>query len=195
MAVLYLDSSALVKLYTAEEHSPWTLDLVRGAGISTAAYREAEEDAERQSRILDARAENVVAVSAIAWVESCAAFAAKERVRALTRAQRVRAEEALAGDLRDAFMVRPVSGSVLQSAGIMTSLRALRAYDAVQLATALVLRDEIEALQEAHVDDAESDVDQVLMLSYDRDLHAAAVDARIAHACPGLAGGRTFPAP
>ncbi len=104
-------------------------------------------------------------------------------------------KEALAGDLRDSFMVRPVSGRVLRSAGVMTSLRALRAYDAVQLASALVLRDEIEALQEADVEDPESVVDQVLMLSYDRDLHAAAVDAAIAHACPGLAGGRTFPAP
>lgn len=168
---MYLDTSALVKLYAAEE------------------------DAERQSRILDARTENVVAVSAMAWVESCAALATKGRVRALTREQRVRAEEALAGDLRDSFIVLPVSGRVLRSAGVMTSLHALRAYDAVQLATALVLRDEIDALQEADVHDPESVVDQVLMLSYDRDLHAAAVDAAIAHACPRLAGGRTFPAP
>ncbi len=96
-------------------------------------------------------------------------------MRALTREQRVRAEEALAGDLRDAYMVLPVSGRVLRSAGTMTSLYSLRAYDAVQLASALVLRDEIDALQEADVHDPESVVDQVLMLSYDRDLHAAAV--------------------
>lgn len=193
MAVLYLDSSAVVKLYAAEEHSDWTLDLVRGAGIPGDAYQEAEDDPERRSRILDTRTENVVAVSAIAWVECCAAFAAKERVRALTQAQRVRAEEALARDLRERFLVRPVSGTVLRSAGDATSRYALRAYDAVQLATALVMRHHMDALDEATDDDASPD--QVLMLSFDRDLHSAAVEIGIAHSCPGLAGGRAFRVP
>lgn len=195
MSVLYLDSSALVKLYVAEEHSPWTLDLVRGAGIPSAADREAGDDERLLRSIRDARAENAVAVSAIAWVECCAAFAAKERVRSLSRSQRLSAEEVLARDLRESFMVRPVSGSVLHSAGMAASRHALRAYDSVQLATALVLRDEIETLQEAQEHDPAARPDQVLMLSYDRDLHSAAVEAGIAHACPGRSGGLTFRVP
>ena len=194
MAVLYLDSSAIIKLYAVEEHSPYTLDLVHGAGIPTAAYREAEEDAERQSRILDARAENVVAVSAIAWVECCAAFAAKERVRALTSHQRLRAEEALARDMREAFLVRPVSGSVLRLAAALSAPRALRAYDAVQLASALALREDIESIETA-TERPEGDTDRVLMVSFDRDLHDAAVAEGVAHSRPGRGGGRTFPVP
>lgn len=190
LAVLYIDSSALVKLYVSEEHSPWTLDLVRGAGIPSAADREAGDDEQLRRYIREAREQNAVAVSAIAWVECCAAFAAKERVRALTRSQRLLVEGSLARDLRDAYLVRPVSGSVLREAGMAASRYALRAYDAVQLATAIVLRSEMDAIEDA---DPEARVDQVLMLSYDRDLHSAAVEAGIAHACPGRSGGSTFP--
>lgn len=140
MAVLYLDSSALVKLYASEEHSSWTLDLVRGAGIPLGADRKAEGDETRLDALRAARAKNAVAVSAVAWVECLAALAAKERVRALTRAERLLVEDALAQDFSERFVVRPVSGRVLAAAGRLAVLRALRAYDAVQLATALRLR-------------------------------------------------------
>lgn len=194
MSVLYLDSSAVVKLYAREEHSPWTLDIVEGAGIPSSAEEEAAGDERRLVAILQAREQNVVAVSAIALVECCAAFAAKERVRALTGPQRLRAEEALARDMREAFLVRPVSGAVLRLAAALSAPRALRAYDAVQLASALALREDIESIETA-TERSEGETDRVLMLSFDRDLHDAAVAEGIAHARPGRAGGTTFPAP
>ena len=188
MSVLFLDSSALVKLYADEEHSGWTLDLVRGAGVPLGADREAEGDEARLRAIREARAENAVAVSAIAWVECRAALAAKERVRTLSRDQRLALEEALGRDFSERFLVRPVSGSVVAVAGGLPEEHGLRAYDAVQLATALVLYDEVRSLTEA------SD-EEVLVLSFDRDLHDAAVAEDTAHARPGRPGGRTFPAP
>ncbi len=190
MAILYLDSSALVKLYAVEEHSGWTLNLVRAAGVSPELDREADAvgDEERLEEIFEARARNAVAVSAIAWVECRSAFAAKERVLALSRSQRLRLEEALALDFRETFLVRPMSGTVLALAGDLAAPHALRAYDAVQLATAIVLRDEMEALAETNPD--ENRRDEVLVLSFDDDLHNAAVAENIAHARPWRAGGR-----
>lgn len=193
MGVLYLDSSAVVKLYADEEHSGWTMDLVRGAGVPPDADRRAEGDEARLRDIREARKRNAVAVSAIAWVECRAALAAKERVRALTRSQRLAVEEALARDMRESFVVRPVSGTVLSLAGDLAAPRALRAYDAVQLAAAIVLRSELDALAEER-DDLDSGDYLALMLTFDRDLHDAAVTEGIAHARPGRAGGRTFPA-
>ncbi len=194
MAVLYLDSSALVKLYASEEHSSWTLDLVRGAGIPLGADRKAEGDETRLDALRAARAKNAVAVSAVAWVECLAALAAKERVRALTRAERLLVEDALAQDFSERFVVRPVSGRVLAAAGRLAVLRALRAYDAVQLATAIVLRSEFDSLAEARDDEYSAEY-QTLMLSFDDRLHDAAVAEELAHARPWRAGGRTFPAP
>jgi predicted nucleic acid-binding protein len=194
VAILFLDSSAVVKLYAAEEHSSWTLDLVRGAGLPLDADLDAEGDEARLEALRAERAENAVSVSAIAWVECLAALAAKERVRALTRAERLLVEDALARDFSERFLVRPVTGSVLAVAGRLAALRALRAYDAVQLATALVLRSELAALAEAR-DDKDSAGYRTLMLSYDDALHDAAVAEGIAHFRPGREGGGEFPPP
>jgi predicted nucleic acid-binding protein len=194
VAILFLDSSAVVKLYAAEEHSSWTLDLVRGAGIPLSADREAGGDEARLGAIRAARAGSAVAVSAIAWVEVRDALASKERVRALTREQRLAVEDDLSRDFAERFLVRPVSGRVLAAAGRLPAAHGLRAYDALQLGTALVLRSELDDLVEAR-DDHESADYLTLMLSFDDRLHDAAVATGLAHTRPRRAGGRVFPAP
>lgn len=185
MGVVYLDTSALVKLYAAEEHSAWVRGLVRGTEGTG----------------------NSVAASAVSYVEARAALAAKKRSGAIRPEHANRAEYMLFTDFRDLLLVRPVSEGVLLLAAELPSRCGLRAYDAVQLATALAMRRDLEELAvtetvrmrrsasplEPPPPDIESE--DLLLLSFDRDLHDACVAEGIAHAHPDRAGGRVFRAP
>lgn len=88
-------------------------------------------------------------------------------------------------DFRDLLLVRLVSEGVLLLAAEMPSRHGLRAYDAVQLATALVLRRELEDLAVAETGRRQRsasmeeypppdvELEDLLLLSLDRDLHDA----------------------
>jgi predicted nucleic acid-binding protein len=135
----YFDTGALVKLYLAE-------------------------DASEQAMTLFAAAE-VAIVNALAFVEVRAALAAVVRAKRLKAA----AHEAAKADLqtlRETFAVVD-PGGVLDAAAEVAERYALRAYDAVHLATALAVA-----------------ADDLVFVCWDADLSAAASRAGLAVAGP-----------
>ena len=107
--ILFCDTSALVKLYTQEQHSDWT-----------------REQAQSASHCL---------VSQIAWAEMCAALALKTRTRQIEgdAVPRIlaRLQSEWAGYVRLA-----VDDPLVRDAGELALAFGLRAYDSVQLASA-----------------------------------------------------------
>ncbi len=131
--ILFLDTSALVKLYVVEDGSDQT------------------HQAAHQAEIL--------AVSRIAWAEFHAALARRARMVPADEPMLDQARSALANHWED-FLVVEVSQPVVERAGEQAELYALRAYDAVQLATASYLADQSEQI--------------VQFASFDRRLNKAA---------------------
>ena len=107
--ILFLDTSALVKLYILEDGSNKT------------------HEAALQAELL--------AVSRIAWAEYHAALARRSRMVPEDEPMLDQARNALADDWED-FFIMEVGQSVVDLAADYAELYALRAYDAVQLATA-----------------------------------------------------------
>lgn len=107
--ILFLDTSALVKLYIAEADSPAVHEAV-------------------------ARAETVAACR-IAWAEACAALARRAREVPADESAIIAAREALAQDWPHFFIVE-VTQPVVERAGEFAETFALRGYDSVQLAAA-----------------------------------------------------------
>ena len=107
--ILFLDTSALVKLYIVEADSP--------------AIHEAV-----------ARAETV-AVCRIAWAEACAALARRARDVSADEPAIIAARQALARDWPH-FLIVEVTQAVVERAGEFADTFALRGYDSVQLAAA-----------------------------------------------------------
>ncbi|MEX2146907.1 MAG: type II toxin-antitoxin system VapC family toxin [Candidatus Rokuibacteriota bacterium] len=111
---LYLDTSALVKLYVDEEGS----ELVR-EGVEEARF---------------------VSTSAIAYVEARAAFARRRSERTLTRPAHRRVIDLLDADW-PRYMLLDVTDAVIREAARLTDLHGLRAYDAIHLASAGAVRE------------------------------------------------------
>ena len=107
--ILYFDSSALVKLYVVEQGSEDTHRAAQGAEI--------------------------LALSRIAWAEFHAAIARRVRLVPDDEPALEQARNALVSDWAH-FLVLEVSQPVVELAGDHADLYALRAYDAVQLASA-----------------------------------------------------------
>ena len=133
---LYLDSSALVKRYIDEPHS------------------------EEVARLMDETL--AIGTSAISRVEVGAALARAARRDRLDAEGARRAQEQFADDWPDLSKV-PVSDTLLTHAERLAWKHGLRAYDAVQLAGALVCEETIETLDES-----------VLFGCFDDELTAAA---------------------
>ena len=108
--ILYLDTSALVKLY------------VREAGTS-----------ETRARVGEA---SLVATSRVAYPEARAAIARRQREAAITQRALDRAVSALDRDL-GRFVVVELSAKVAKRAGDLAERRGLRGFDAIHLASAL----------------------------------------------------------
>lgn len=131
--ILYLDTSALVKLYVEE---PLSQEL-------TAAVAEAE----------------AVATSLLAYAESRAAFARARREARLSAQIYRRIVEALVEDWPRYISVE-VTDRLVKNAGDLAAHRALRGYDALHLASALSLCQQVTA--------------SVTFLAFDRELTLAA---------------------
>jgi uncharacterized protein len=116
--ILYLDTSALVKLYVEE---PWSQEL-------TAAVAEAE----------------AVATSLLAYAESRAAFARARREIRLSGQIYRRIVEAFVEDWPRYISVE-VTDRLVKDAGDLAASRALRGYDALHLASALSLSKQVTA--------------------------------------------------
>ena len=107
--ILYLDTSAWLKLYVAE----------RGTQEVTAAVQSAE----------------LIAISRIAYAEARAALARVLREKRTTRVEHRRRIAALDADYGEVLKVE-VSEEVVRQAGELAESHALRGFDAIQLASA-----------------------------------------------------------
>ncbi len=112
--IVYLDTSALVKLYIDEA----------GAPIVRRAAREAE----------------LMATSEIAYVEMRAALARRHREGDLSARGHRRVLESLHADWAEMFVLS-LGGALIKDAGNVAERYRLRAYDAIHLASALLLRE------------------------------------------------------
>lgn len=113
---LYLDTSALVKLYVEEEG--------RAAVLSAAA------DAE------------VVATSMIAYVEARSAFARRRREGGLAAAEHRRCVRDLDRDW-PRYLRLEVSERLVLAAGRLAERYRLRAFDSIHLVSAVTMRDQL----------------------------------------------------
>ena len=111
--ILYVDTSALVKVYVAEPGSSAVRRRIDQAGA--------------------------VATALVTYAEARAALARHQREGELTRADLRQAVRALDRDWAT-YNVIDLSDSLVHSAGELAERHALRGYDAVQLAAVLELR-------------------------------------------------------
>ena len=138
---LYLDTSALVKLYVREEGYDLVREAVRGAGR--------------------------VATSTVAYAEAGAVLARKEREGDLDEEGYRRAVEALDAEWRG-FVRQAVSDRVAYRAGEMAQRYALRGFDAVHLASAARLRERFRDLRFLAFDDRLEEAARRVMPLYER---------------------------
>jgi predicted nucleic acid-binding protein len=122
VAVFFLDSSAVVKRYVAEIGSAWVQALTAPA------------------------AGNRCWLSAVTGVEVLAAFYRRVRTGTLALPQARTIEAAFRLELSALFRPIPPDVLVLGDAMRLVAAHPLRAYDAVQLASALALRSQNAAL-------------------------------------------------
>ena len=113
MSLYFLDSSALVKRYVTETGSAWIRDLTN----------------------LEAR--NPLIVARITWVEVLSALARRQREGSLTPDDVTHAIRAFRYDLNMQYQVSEADPALAEAAGDLVISHPLRAYDAVQLASAL----------------------------------------------------------
>ncbi len=110
--ILYLDSSALVKLYVGEEGT----DRVRALVLAA----------------------DTCAASAIAYAEIRAAIARRNREGSLTASELLNVKSALLADWYTLFVISAIE-AVVTSAGDLAEQYALRGMDAIHLSSALWL--------------------------------------------------------
>ncbi len=139
--ILYLDTSALVKLYAEEE----------GTEVVERAVEEAE----------------LVATSVVAYAEARAALARKHREGVFSDEERREAVEALDEDW-ETFEKPEVTEDLAREAGDLAEEHALRGFDAIHLASALLARDAWSWQGEEEIEKA------VFFLGFDSNLTKAA---------------------
>lgn len=113
---LYLDTSALVKLYVEEEGS--------------SVVRKCIEDAD------------TAATSIVAFVEARAAFARRRREKRIPPAAHAKLIRDFEADW-DHYLVLEATALLIRRAGKLTEAHPLRAYDAIHLASAEILRERL----------------------------------------------------
>jgi predicted nucleic acid-binding protein len=117
--ILYLDTSSLVKLYVEEDESSKVDALVRSS--------------------------EVTATSLVAYAEARAAFARRFREKAFTPDEHDRIKEFFDKDWRS-YLILSVTEDMIRLAGDLAEKHALRGFDAIHLASALTLRQELSSL-------------------------------------------------
>lgn len=116
MASIYLDTSALLKLYVEED------------GTERVAY--AVEEAE------DGR----IVILDLAPLEARSAIRRREREGDIASADADRVLQQIEDDVSALFLVQPSTSAVMEEAARLIDRHPLRAYDALQLAGCLVVR-------------------------------------------------------
>jgi predicted nucleic acid-binding protein len=122
VSAYFLDTSALVKRYAQETGHQWVLALT------------------------DPLQGHDLYISQAALVEVVAALCAKARQGAITFTERDTLIANFRQDSTNLFAIRPITAAIYSAAGDLCMQHKLRAYDAVQLACALAVRDDTIAL-------------------------------------------------
>lgn len=120
--IYFLDSSAHVKRYVTETGSAWVQNLT------------------------DPGSGNTLIVARITWVEVLSALSRLQRMQHLAPQDVTTAVGAFRFDWKTQYQVVELASSVTQHAGQLVQNHVLRAYDAVQLASALSLAPEFANL-------------------------------------------------
>ena len=116
--IVYLDTSSLVKLYVEENGSANVTALVESS--------------------------DVVATSLIAYAEARAAFARRFREKAFTSKEYERLLMSFNKDW-DSYLAVKVNKDLVQMAGDLADSYTLRGYDAIHLASAMTLQQELSS--------------------------------------------------
>lgn len=116
--ILFCDTSALMKVYAQEQHSDWTRQAVTSACPCM--------------------------VCQITWVEMCAAIALKGRTGQLTHSEGIAAMNRLTVEWAG-YSQLAIDSILIASAGDLAQSFGLRAYDSVQLASALRVHNQVGA--------------------------------------------------
>ena len=117
MASVYLDTSALLKLYIAEEGTDRVIEAAEG--------------------VADGR----IAILVLTPLEARSAIRRREREGDISSADADLALEKIEGDCSTLFLTQPLSSPVMEEAARLIDRHPLRAYDALQLAGCLVVRE------------------------------------------------------
>ena len=120
MSIYFLDSSALTKRYITETGSDW---------IQTLAAPESN---------------NLLIMARITWVEVLSALARRQREGILTPTEMQRAIQLFHYDLNLQYRVIELDSNITKMAGMLITRHPLRAYDAVQLASAIHIEKELK---------------------------------------------------
>jgi predicted nucleic acid-binding protein len=122
MTTYFLDASALVKRYLVEVGTLWIAQLT------------------------DPASGNPIVIVEITQVEVAAAIASRHRApQGISRRRRDAAVDLLAKHIREQYRLAALTAAILARAVDLTQVYRLRGYDAVQLSTALGVRDSLLA--------------------------------------------------
>jgi len=119
VSLYFLDSSAPVKRYVTEIGSDW----IRA--------------------VTDTAAGNPLIIARITWVEVLSALARRQREGSITPDDVARAIQTFNYDLDMQYQVAEVDAALARAAGELVIQHPLRAYDAVQLASALRVQSDL----------------------------------------------------
>lgn len=117
--VYFLDSSALLKRYVPEVGTAWI------------------------QSITDAQSQNLLIVAHIAWVEICSAIARRQREGSISSTQTNQVLAALRAHWNTQYFIVAIDHTLIDLAGQLVNQHPLRAYDAVQLASALSIQGQL----------------------------------------------------
>ncbi|MEP6515883.1 type II toxin-antitoxin system VapC family toxin [Microcoleus vaginatus] len=123
----FLDTSALVKRYVREIGSDWILS------------------------ITDPATDNHLAISQITWVEVHSAFARRLRDGSLSAERFDLIVQKVREDFENEYRVIDVDRTLIETAGALVMQNPLRAYDAVQLASALRVQSSLVSVPDTQV--------------------------------------------
>lgn len=116
--ILYLDTSSLVKLYVEEDESLNIETLVRSS--------------------------EATATSIVSYAEARAAFARRFREKSFTSDEHDRLKAFFDKDWRNYFILN-ITQDMVKLAGNLAEKHALRGFDSIHLASALILHQEVSA--------------------------------------------------
>jgi len=116
MASVYLDTSALLKLYIAEEGTERVIEAAEGA------------------------ADGRIAILVLTLLEARSAIRRRERKGDISSANADQTLGKIEDDCSTLFLTQPLSPPVMEEAARLIDRHPLRAYDALQLAGCLVVR-------------------------------------------------------